>query len=371
MSAKFRMHSHNVLIVFFMTLLAFLLSFIVFWINVLPYGGPRMAENLGEIAGRIIPFALTATGIITAVGALLLWASSARSFIAPLNRLKLAAAKIRDNNLDFELIVKGNDEFTELSRSFEEMRIQLKNSRIEKDLAEHERDTMMASICHDLKTPITSLLGYAEGILDGVADTPEKTLNYIRVIRKKAFSMQELTNDLSLLSKLETAQLELEKRRTDIGALTREIAAEYADIVPGIELEYEIQDGLVCDIDRERFGRVMINLLENSVKYKKPEDMAPCLKIAAVEADGNALLTLTDNGIGISDGDLPHIFKSFYRADTSRSVVKGSGLGLSIVRQIISLHGGKTWMRAPKDGGLTVCILIPLVIAAGGGRFER
>ena len=367
MSAKFRMHSHNVLIVFFMALLAFLLSFIVFWINVLPYGGPRMVENLGEIAGRIAPFALTAIGVITAAGALLLWASSARSFIAPLKRLKQAAAQIRDNNLDFELIIKGDDEFAELARSFEEMRIQLKNSRIEKEQAETERNTMMASICHDLKTPITSLLGYAEGILDGVADTPEKTKDYVRVIRKKALSMQELTNDLSLLSKLETAQLELEKRRTDIGALACEIATEYADVVPGIEIEYEIQNGLLCDLDRERFGRVMINLLENSVKYKKPEDDAPSLKITAAEADGNALLTLTDDGIGISDGDLPHIFKSFYRADTSRSVIKGSGLGLSIVRQIINLHGGKTWMRSPKEGGLTVCILVPLMITAGEG----
>ena len=368
MSAKFRMHSHNVLIIFFLTLFAFLLSFIVFWVNVLPYGGPRMVENLGEIIGRILPIALTAIGVITAAGALMLWASSARSFIAPLNRLKNAVAQIRDNNLDFELIVKGNDEFTELSRSFEEMRIRLKNSRIEKELAESERSTMMASICHDLKTPITSLLGYAEGILDGVADTPEKVTDYIRVIQKKALSMQELTNDLSLLSKLETAQLELEKKRTDIGALAREIASEYADAVPGIEIEYEIHGVLICDLDRERFGRVMINLLENSVKYKQPEHAAPKLKIVAVEADGNALLTLTDNGIGISDDDLPHIFKSFYRADASRSMIKGSGLGLSIVQQIINLHDGKTWMRAPKNGGLTACVLVPLTKSGREGR---
>jgi len=361
MSAKFRMHSRNVVIVFFMTLLAFLLSFIVFWVNVLPYGGPRMAENLGEILGRIAPFAFSTIGIITAAGALLLWASSVRSFIAPLNRLKNAAAQIRDNNLDFELIIKGNDEFTELTRSFEEMRLQLKNSRIEKETAETERNTMMASICHDLKTPITSLLGYAEGILDGVADTPERVMDYIRVIRKKALSMKELTNDLSLLSKLETAQLQLEKRRTDIGELTREIVAEYADTVPGIEIGYEIHGNLVCELDRERFGRVIINLLENSVKYKRPEDEAPSLTISAVEADGNALLTITDNGIGISEADLPHVFKSFYRADTSRSVINGSGLGLSIVRQIITLHGGRTWVRAPMSGGVTVCILVPLL----------
>ena len=365
MSAKVRMHSNNVLIIFFLTLLAFLFSFIVFWINVLPYGGPRMAENLGEILGRIAPFAFIAIGITTAAGALLLWASSVRNIIAPLRRLKLAAAQIRDNNLDFELIIKGDDEFTELARSFEEMRLQLKNSRIEKEAAETERSTMMASICHDLKTPITSLLGYAEGILDGVADSPEKITSYIRVIRKKALSMQELTNDLTLLSKLETAQVQLEKRRTDIGALTREIVAEYADTVPGLELEYEIQSNLVCELDRERFGRVMINLLENSVKYKKPEDIAPQLKIVAVEADGNALLTITDNGIGISEGDLPHIFKSFYRADASRSIITGSGLGLSIVRQIITQHGGKTWMRSPRGGGVTICILMPLLSTVG------
>lgn len=240
------------------------------------------------------------------------------------------------------------------------MRIQLKNSHIEKAIAESERSTMMASICHDLKTPVTSILGYAEGILDGVADTDEKKFEYVRVIQKKARSMQELTNDLSLLSKLENTQLELQKKLTDVGSITHEIASEFADMTPGLEIEFEIREGLVCELDRERFGRVVINLLENSVKYKKPGDVAPKLKITADEADGNALLTLTDNGIGISGDDLPHVFKSFYRADTSRSGVKGSGLGLSIVKQIITLHGGKAWTRSPKGGGLTVCLLLPL-----------
>lgn len=360
MSVKFRMLRTNIIIVFSMQCLTLVSCFIVFWIGVLPYAGARVMENLGAIASRYLLTGIIIVVVVTVIGAALLWTNSVRSFIWPLQNLKRAAALIRDGNLDNELVVKGDDEFAEVCRSFEEMRIRLKNSMLEKEIAEQERSIMMESICHDLKTPVTSILGYTEGLLDGVANTDEKRLDYIRIIKKKALMMQQLTLDLTLLSQLESNRLELTTKIIDVGTFAAGIVSDYALEYDGMQTTFDIEEDLNCRIDRERFARVLLNLLENSVKYKKPGQTAPSIHLAAAYADGNALLTLTDDGIGIQGKDMPHVYKRFYRADASRGIIKGSGLGLSIVWQIVNLHGGKTWMRTPKDGGLTVCILLPL-----------
>ncbi len=360
MSARLKLFGNNTMAVLVLLALCAGGSFLIFWLVAAPYAGDRMGENLGAIMARFFSVAGVLVLCLAGTGSLWMAGSAIRGFVRPLQRLKLAAAEIRDGNLDYELIVTGNDEFAEVGRSFEEMRIRLRDSNRQKKVAEDERGAMMASICHDLKTPITSIMGYAEGILDGVADTPEKLREYALVISKKAHSLQKLTDDLSLLSRLENAALSLELRPLDIGGLAGEIASEFAEETPDIKLSFDIEKGLVSDIDREKFGRVLVNFLQNSVKYKRPEQAAVSVALRVVRAGEQAFLTLSDNGIGIADGDMERVYDRFYRADASRSVVKGSGLGLSIARQIVTLHGGKTWLRAAESGGVTACVLLPL-----------
>lgn len=360
MSARLKLLGNNTMVV--IVLLAFCAggSFLIFWLSAAPYAGERITENTGAILARFFSVAGVLVLCLTGIGSVWMGWAAIRGFIRPLQRLKLAAAEIRDGNLDYELIVTGSDEFSEVGRSFEEMRLRLKDSNRQKSIAEEERGAMMASICHDLKTPITSIMGYAEGILDGVADTPEKVREYALVISRKAYSLQKLTDDLSLLSRLENTQLPLELKALDIGRLAGDIAREFAEETPGMELRLDVEEGLICDIDREKFGRVLGNLLQNSVKYKKPEHTAPSVTLRVARAGNDALLTLTDNGRGIPQEDMARVYNRFYRADASRSVVTGSGLGLSIARQIITLHGGKTWMRSAEGGGATACVLLPL-----------
>lgn len=332
--------------------------FLLFWNSAAPYTGPRLGENLGMIAARYFPLALVLLLILTGVGALWILASSVKSLVRPLRRLRRAALEIRDGNLDYELVVSGRDEFAELGLCFEQMRVRLKRSTREKQAAEDERRAMLSSVCHDLKTPITSILGYAEGILDGVADTPEKTAQYAQIIRKKALSLQKLADDLLLLSHLENAQLPLDLTSCDLGALATEISEEFSGETAGAALSADAAPGLVCMIDREKLARVLLNLLQNSVKYNNGP--APRIELRVAAHGGHALLTVSDNGTGIPPAELGRVFERFYRVDASRGLVPGSGLGLAIARQIIHLHGGKIWIVNRPEGGLTVSVLLPL-----------
>jgi len=371
-------------------------GFLLFWLVANPYIGDRLDENAGHIAARYFPLEGIAVLILTGIGAIWIISVAARRVTGPLRRLKRAASEICDGNLGYELVVSGHDEFTELAAGFEKMRIRLKDSMRMQEKAEAERRAMMASVTHDLKTPITSIIGYAEGVLDGVAESPEKICEYMAVICKKARSLQALSEDLSLLSRLENAQLLLDKTEEDLGALVSEVwllgtggqpntGGRFSDtggrfscapcgaqenrppvsenrppVSESPTVSVSIEPGLRVLIDREKIARVLVNLFENSEKYKKPEQPAPEISISLVRRGNEALLTLSDNGMGIAQGDLPYVFDRFYRADASRGRQSGSGLGLSIARQLVQLHGGKIWIVSNPGGGVSVNITLPI-----------
>ena len=360
MSVRLRLLTNNLAAILVLNAVSMAVGFLLFWLIANPYIGPRLNENAGHIAARYFTSGGIVVLALTGIGALWVISVNAKRITGPLQRLKRAASEIRDGNLEYEMAVTGHDEFAELAAGFEQMRIRLKDSMRLKERAESERRAMMASVTHDLQTPITSIIGYSEGILDGVADTPEKTREYAYVISKKARSLQLLAEDLSMLSRLENAQLPLDKREEDVGELVAELATEFSHNEPDMKLETQLAPGLRSLIDREKMARVLINIFQNSVKYKKPEQPGPEVEMTLVRQNGEALLTISDNGIGISQSDLPHLFDQFYRADTSRSRQSGSGLGLSIARQIVHLHDGKIWIINNPAGGISVNITLPL-----------
>jgi len=225
---------------------------------------------------------------------------------------------------------------------------------------------MMASVTHDLKTPITSIIGYSEGILDKVADTPEKISEYATVICKKARSLQSLSEDLSLLSRLENAQLPLYKQEEDLGALVCELAKEFCHNEPDLQLTMDLAPSIKVMIDKEKIARILLNIFQNSVKYKKPDQAGPQVSLTLVRQGDSALLTLSDNGMGVAPSDLPHLFEQFYRADSSRGRQSGSGLGLSIARQLVHLHNGKIWILNNPGGGISVNITFPILVSKEG-----
>ncbi|MCI8448814.1 MAG: HAMP domain-containing histidine kinase [Eubacterium sp.] len=284
-----------------------------------------------------------------------------RGIVTPIRKLEEAAQNIKEGNLDFSVEAESNDEMGRLFRNFEEMRIRLKESAEEKLEAEKENRILISNISHDLKTPITAIKGYVEGILDGVADTPEKMDKYIRTIYSKAIDMDRLINELTLYSKIDTNRIPYNFNKINVAEYFNDCIEEI-----GLELEAEniglsyfdyAGDDVVIIADPEQLKRVIDNIIGNSVKYMDKEHGLINIRIKDV---GDFIqVEIEDNGKGIAQKDLPFVFDRFYRADASRnSATGGSGIGLSIVKKIIQDHGGKIWATSKESTGTVMYFVI-------------
>ena len=269
-----------------------------------------------------------------------------RSIATPLVKLKKATQNIKEGNLDFVLEVDGDDEFSELCRDFEEMRKRLKESAEEKVLMDKENKELISNISHDLKTPITAVKGYVEGIMDGVADTPEKIDRYVKTIYNKTNEMDHLINELTFYSKIDTNRIPYTFSKLNVEDYFSDCAEEVGLELEtrGIELVYAnyVEDNVQVIADGEQIRRVIHNIISNAIKYMdKPKGI---IQIRIKDVGDFIQVEIEDNGKGIAAKDLPSIFDRFYRTDVSRNSSKGgSGIGLSIVKKILEDHGGKVW----------------------------
>ena len=269
-----------------------------------------------------------------------------RSIAVPLVKLKKATQNIKEGNLDFVLDVEEKDEFSELCQDFEEMRRRLKESTEEKSLMEKENRELISNISHDLKTPITAVKGYVEGIMDGVADTPEKMDRYVRTIYNKTNEMDHLINELTFYSKIDTNRIPYTFSKLNVedyfADCSEEVGLELE--TRGIELVYAnyVEKDVMVIADGEQIRRVIHNIISNAIKYMdKPKGI---IQIRIKDVGDFIQIEIEDNGKGIGPKDLPYIFDRFYRTDVSRNSSKGgSGIGLSIVKKILEDHGGKVW----------------------------
>ena len=269
-----------------------------------------------------------------------------RSIAVPLVKLKKATKNIKEGNLDFVLEVEGNDEFSQLCQDFEEMRKRLKESTEEKILMDKENKELISNISHDLKTPITAVKGYVEGIMDGVADTPEKMDRYVRTIYNKTNEMDHLINELTFYSKIDTNRIPYTFSKLNVEDYFSDCAEELGLEMEtrGIELVYAnyVEKGVQIIADGEQIRRVIHNIVSNAIKYmEKPRGI---IQLRVKDVGDFIQVEIEDNGKGIAAKDLPYIFDRFYRTDVSRNSSKGgSGIGLSIVKKIMEDHGGKVW----------------------------
>lgn len=269
-----------------------------------------------------------------------------RSIAVPLVKLKKATKNIKEGNLDFVLEVEGNDEFSQLCQDFEEMRKRLKESTEEKILMDKENKELISNISHDLKTPITAVKGYVEGIMDGVADTPEKMDRYVRTIYNKTNELDHLINELTFYSKIDTNRIPYTFSKLNVEDYFSDCAEELGLEMEtrGIELVYAnyVEKGVQVIADGEQIRRVIHNIVSNAIKYmEKPRGI---IQLRVKDVGDFIQVEIEDNGKGIAAKDLPYIFDRFYRTDVSRNSSKGgSGIGLSIVKKIMEDHGGKVW----------------------------
>ncbi|MDD3404341.1 MAG: HAMP domain-containing sensor histidine kinase [Hespellia sp.] len=310
-------------------------------------------QQVGEISQAYLII------IFITAALLILWIYRAVSI--PIQKLQNAAKQIKEGNLDFELKVEEEDELGQLCQDFEEMRLRLKANAEEKVEYDKENKELISNISHDLKTPITAIKGYVEGIMDGVADTPEKMDRYIKTIYNKANEMDLLINELTLYSKIDT-------NRIPYNFSTISANGYFNDCAEDLSLELEskgvlfmyrnyIEEDSQIIVDAEQMRRVISNIVNNSVKYMDKPDGEIHMRVKDV---GDYIqVELEDNGKGIAAKDLSNIFDRFYRTDASRNSSKGgSGIGLAIVKKIVEEHGGNIWATSHEGVGTTMYFVV-------------
>ncbi len=284
-----------------------------------------------------------------------------RSIVQPIRELRQATEKIKSGNLDFQVVATSNDEMGQLCTDFEKMRQRLKESAEEKIRFDNENRELISNISHDLKTPITSIKGYVEGIMDGVADTPEKMERYLKTVYNKTNDMQRLIDELTFYSKIDTNRIPYNFRKINVNDYFGDCAEEVGlDLgAKNIVFQYAnyVDENVMVIADPEQIRRVVNNIIGNSCKYF---DKSQCFINMRIKDVGDFIqVEIEDNGKGIAAKDIPYIFDRFYRTDSSRNSSKGgSGIGLSIVRKIMEDHGGKVWASSKEGTGTVVYFVL-------------
>ena len=297
--------------------------------------------------------------VFCTASALIFWIY--RTVSLPLAKLQAAARNIKEGNLDFEIKNETNDEIGQLCQDFEEMRLRLKANSEEKVAYDKENKELISNISHDLKTPITAVKGYVEGIMDGVADTPEKMDRYIRTIYNKANEMDRLINELTFYSKIDTNRIPYTFNKIHISDYFEDCVDELSVELEssGVSLTYfnYLEEDAVVIADAEQLKRVINNIVSNSLKYMdKPKGV---INIRLRDVGDFIQIEIEDNGKGIAQKDLANIFERFYRTDASRNSSKGgSGIGLSIVKKIMEDHGGQVWATSKEGTGTTMYLAL-------------
>lgn len=236
------------------------------------------------------------------------------------------------------------------------------NLESEKDQSDDLNSEVISNITHDLKTPLTAIKGYAQGILDGVAGSPERMNKYVLTIRNKADDMAGMVDELSFFAQIYQKDLVyhfMEVNAQDyfsecISELSLDLETRNISLV----YRYDAECTGMIRIDREKLKRVINNIIGNAAKYIQKE--IGILFVNIEEKEGEVIVHITDNGIGIPEKELKRVFERFYRTDSSRnSGTGGSGLGLAIAKKIMEEHGGRIWAESVIGKGTRISFALP------------
>lgn len=284
-----------------------------------------------------------------------------RGVFTPINELNVAMRKIKDGNFDYMLSMDSKGEIGDLYRNYEDMRLRLKESAEEKLQQEKQNRELISNISHDLKTPITAIKGYIEGIMDGVADTPEKMDKYIKTVYNKTNDMDRLINELTIYSGIDNNRIPYNFHRINVadyfGDCVEEVGLDLES--KNIQLNYSnlVASDTMIIADPEQMKRVINNIIGNSVKYI--DKVKGIIDIRILDEVDSIRIEIEDNGKGIASKDLPKVFERFYRTDASRNSSQGgSGIGLSIVKKIVEDHGGYIWATSKEGEGTCIHFVI-------------
>lgn len=305
-----------------------------------------------------VNLALRIGAIGSAAVAVILGAVLARSVTRPLGELTAAARAVAHGDLEVQVPVRSSDELGELAAAFNQMNANLARAR---DL----RRQMTADVAHELRTPISVILGHSEGIRDGVLEPSEPTLS---IIHDEAVRLERLVEDLRLLSLVDAGELPLELGQTDPAELIQSAADSYRALAreKGVELVLDVDSPLAAlQLDPDRTSQVLRNLLSNALRHTTTGGR---ITVSAKQRGSQSELQIADTGPGIPADELLHVFERFYRADKSRHRDgAGSGLGLAIARSLTEAQGGRLRVASHPDGGAVFTIEFPLPAQTSAG----
>jgi len=329
-------------------------------LDLLPDGGWMMlatprprAQLLAILTDELLP-PLLEGGLIALLLSLFLAFAIAQWIADPLQQV-IAAAKTVPSDAIRPVAERGPYEVRELTRAFNGMVVRMLSSQ------KSQRD-FVTNVSHELKTPLTSIQGFAQAILDGTADTPEAREQAAAVIHEEAGRMHRLALDLLDLARLDAGIAEMKLSAVDMNALLLNVAEKFKPLAAdaGVELKFKIAKDLpVLTGDGDRLAQVFTNLVENAIKFT-PRDGTVSLR--AVKDRGEVQVSISDTGAGIPPEAIPHIFDRFYQADSARAGGDrhGAGLGLAIVREIVTAHGGRISVRSAEGRGTAFIVHLPL-----------
>ncbi len=275
---------------------------------------------------------------------------TSKTIVGPIKQITEVANEIAKGNFEHELEYKSKNELPMVPL-------------IKLDFADKKQKEMIAGIAHDLRTPLTSVKGYLEGLRDGIADTPEKQKRYMDIIYSSTCDTEKMLDELLTISKLELGSVTLNCEKVEISdfiSYARQIGEELEKKDFDFEIIDKTKSAVTLNLDTDSFSRVINNIISNSIKYRN-KDIRGKIKITVFEYKNTILFEISDNGMGVDKESLPRIFDTLYRADKARTNVRnGSGLGLAICKQIVEMHEGLIWAQSELGKGLSIFISLPI-----------
>ena len=310
---------------------------------------------------RFMKYLVIAMAITLIITSALITAWINKDIYKPLKELSAAMQHIAEGDFDYRMTQVREDELGKLFENYEQMRLQLKENEEEKADNEKKSKELVSNISHDLKTPITSIKGYVEGIMDGVADTPEKMDKYIKTIYNKANDMDKLINELTTYSGIDSNKIPYHFHIINVSDYFSDCVEEVGlDLESkNIHLNYtNLAPADTCIVaDPEQLKKVINNIIGNSIKYMGHNNGV--IDIRILDEGESVKIEIEDNGKGIPAKDIGNVFERFFRSDASRNSMQGgSGIGLSIVKKIIEDHGGYVWATSKEGEGTCMHFVI-------------
>ena len=319
--------------------------------------------NVGNYYRNLIVLVFITFLIVFLVASIIVQKQNMQNIISPITNLTKDMEELKEGDLDTAITDQGYGEVRELGRAVEQLRLQLKNSIYYQEKVDDNRKFLISSISHDLKTPVTSIRGYIEGVLDGVADSDEKKDYYLSKAVEKTKMINIMIEDLLLYSKLDLNQMPFKKEKIDIEKYMESCIDDNLAYFEGenkrLIFKNNLLDTYLVTIDNEKFKRVVQNIIDNAKRNIEKE--SGLLKIILRETSSSVIIEFKDNGKGINKEDLPFVFDRFYRGDIAREVKGSSGLGLAIAKQIVEGLDGRIWAISEVGQGASIIISLKKV----------